>query len=143
MELTDAEKNIQEEARKKLAEIKDHPEIIAKGAISTVVGWGVSAVVGLALHTIVPKDTLTKKQKVQMTVAAWAIGGAVAQRASKWASEESLTSGLLCGTVRGISKQFNKTEEKTEEKSDETEKKSDGDVEEMLDEPVIPETDPS
>lgn len=101
---------IEAEFQKRLEEVKNDPKIVARGAISLIVSSCASAVTGIIIHTLVPKDALSKKQKVQLTVAAWAMGGAAAKRASYWAAHDSLTSTILCT----IADRFKKSEEKTE-----------------------------
>lgn len=108
--------NLEEEFQKKLNEVKNDPKIIAKGAIQLVVSTCVSTIAGIAIHTLVPKDALSKKQKVQLTVAAWAMSGAVAKCASNWAANDSLTSTILCT----IADQFKKPSEKSEPSVEET-----------------------
>lgn len=105
------ETTLEEVFQKKLAEIKKNPRIVARYAIDLVVTSSVTAVVGIAIHTLVPNDTLSKKQKTQLVVATWALGGAAAQRASRWADHESITSTVLYTIVDN----FKKTEEKSEE----------------------------
>lgn len=95
---------IEAEIEKKIEEIKNDPKIVTKGAIKMVVGYCTSTVATIAIHTLVPKDALSKKQKIQLTVAAWAIGGAVANRAGEWAANESLTGTILCGITDGFKK---------------------------------------
>lgn len=109
---------IEAEIQKQLEKIKSDPKIITKGAIKMVVGYCTSAIATIAIHTLVPKDALSKKQKIQLTVAAWAMGGAVAKSTGEWAANESLTSTILCGATDGLKKMDKTWEKATDEKTE-------------------------
>lgn len=60
------------------------PIAVAKSITKVVVRYSVRATVALAVHTYIPVES--KKQKLQLTIAVWALSGWVATEASYWAS---------------------------------------------------------
>jgi hypothetical protein len=79
--------NAEQEFEERLDQIKKMNKItIAKGITKMVVRHSVSAVAVTIVHSLVPKDVLNRNRKIQLYVAAWALGGVTADNASQWAA---------------------------------------------------------
>jgi hypothetical protein len=109
----------EEELKKQIDKVKKDPRIIVKGATKLIVGACVSTVAVTIVNTLVPKDTLDRKHRIQLSVAAWAMGGLAADRASEWAANDSLFSTIADGIMNPFVKAEEASEEPTEEKIEE------------------------
>ena len=60
---------------------------VARGVTKMLVRRSASAVIVTLIHTHIPEEVLNRNRKIQLSIAAWALGGAASDRAAVWAAD--------------------------------------------------------
>lgn len=83
------DKPLEEEFTETVEEFKKHltPVKVGRFITKAVVRRAASAVVVTLIHTHMPKDVLDRNRKIQLYIAAWAVGGVVSDGAARWAAD--------------------------------------------------------